>query len=665
MGLEQIHIKNYKCIRDYKISLKQVTLLLGENGSGKTNILSAISYFYANMISQEPSQKIFDENNPLNDQAEITLTYDLSRLLIRSRKNRKEKKDKYQSYYNRIEAMSEDGRVSLTLAQAKGGRITWNYGIEERKILYHMYPLYLFDAREINLVNWEELWKDIGDLIKPSSGEIDAIQKGMTKAVEANSIQMKNRLALLEDIFECFQISPMKFSVSEFAADMAKMYYGGRDFSYTGHRLDGFSNGTNSYNYISLMMYVLSAMGRSKMKEPVLLMDEPEISLHFHMIDELSDVLFDCADDMTILAATHSPRLVKNILVKEQDNAAVYQVYKRRSYSQLCLLSMFAKEEKRERYFLTEHHANAFFAKILILVEGETELELLQNPYLRSLFPVLKEAEIIKGMSDKVVYRMIDTTARHYNVPIAALLDMDKILEWNREQNRMTWKKEYQYVSEKEAYYYGDKRNRTVPQKKRIRAICAKCRFSYRLPFYASEDGTYDALIQTVQDYYRNYHIFPVRTTIEGALINESNYQQVIAYLKQTGKWNFVEKAFDLLYNDTDRVNFLRLLFHGKSDLLQKSDTILTHNKGLYPELRAALKGHAVGKTDWVSEWLRYYFAAQTGMPEEKMTARRFEQQCENANEKKKLKNRFYLDFPELSRFMEAVTELYRREFAE
>lgn len=168
MGLEQIHIKNYKCIRDYKISLKQVTLLLGENGSGKTNILSAISYVYANMISQEPSQKIFDENNPLNDQAEITLTYDLSRLLIRSRKNRKEKKDKYQSYYNRI---------------------------EERKILYHMYPLYLFDAREINLVNWEELWKDIGDLIKPSSGEIDAIQKGMTKAAAASMIKREKRMS--------------------------------------------------------------------------------------------------------------------------------------------------------------------------------------------------------------------------------------------------------------------------------------------------------------------------------------------------------------------------------------------------------------------------------------------------------------------------------------
>ena len=138
---------------------------------------------------------------------------------------------------------------------------------------------------------------------------------------------------------------------------------------------------------------------------------------------------------------------------------------------------MFAKEEKRERYFLTEHHANAFFARILILVEGETELELLQNPYLRQLFPVLKQAEIIKGMSDKVIYRIVDTTTRHYNVPMASLLDMDKILEWDATRKRMDWKKDYQFA-DKESYYYGEKRIETVKRRKRIDAMCKKCCFA-------------------------------------------------------------------------------------------------------------------------------------------------------------------------------------------
>lgn len=664
MGLEIIHIKNYKCIRDYKINLKQMNLLLGENGSGKTNILSAIEYFYGNMISQKPSYEIFDENNPLNDQVEITLTYDLSKLLVRSRKNRKEKKDKHLKYYKAIEGISENGRVSLTMSQVKGGKITWSHGIDKRKVLYHLYPLYKMDAREINLVDWEELWKDIGDLIKPDSRENDVLHQNVITAVKTSGSQLENRLELLDDVFTRLQINPIKFSISEFSANMAKMYYSGREFSYTGHRLDSFSNGTNSYNYISLMLYVLSAMGRSKMKEPVLLMDEPEISLHFHMIDELADVLFACADDITVLAATHSPRFVKNILVKEQDNCTIYQVYKRGEYSRLCLLSMFAKEEKRERYFLTEHHANAFFAKMLILVEGETELELLQNPYLRILFPTLKETEIIKGMSDKVIYRIIDTTTRHYNVPMAALLDMDKILEWDADNNQMKWKKEYQFVSEKEKYYYGNKRNITVSRKKRIRAMCDKCRFSYRLPFYGSEDDNYRDLIQTIQEYYQNYHIFPVKTTIEGVLINENNYLQIIQYLMHTGKWNFVEKAFQLLYNDTDRVNFLRLLFHGKSDFLLKTKTILKKNTGIYPELYDALEKHSIGKTDWVSEWMRYYCSSMTGIPEEKLTQKRFTVWCEDAVRRNVLRSQFSMDFPELYQFIDSVARLYSSDLS-
>ena len=659
MGLESIHIKNYKCIHDYKITLKQMNLLLGENGSGKTNILSAIVYFYDNMISQKPSHEIFDENNPLNDHVEITLTYDLSRLFIRIRKNRKEKKERYLTYYKTMEGLTENGKISLTLSQVKGGRINWNYGIEKRKALYHLYPLYKLDAREINLTDWEELWKNIGDLIKPDSRENDVLHQNVVTAMQDGSVLLGNRLEQLDEIFNRLQINPVKFSIGEFSANMAKMYYSGSDFSYNGQRLNSFSNGTNSFNYISLMLYILSEMGRSKMKEPVLLMDEPEISLHFHMIDELSDVLFECVDDMVVLAATHSPRFVKNILVKEQDNCTIYQVYKRGEYSQLCLLQMFAKEEKRERYFLTEYHANAFWAKILILVEGETEMELLQNPYLRTLFPVLKQAEVIKGMSDKVIYRIVDTTTRHYNVPMAALLDMDKILRWDVEKKQMMWEG-YRSVAENEKYYYGKKRMETASRRKRIQAMCDKCKFSYRFPFFGSEDPNFKELIETVQKYYQSYQIYPVGTTIEGVLITENNYNQLVNYLVYAGRWKFVEEAWKLLYNKVDRVNFLRLLFHGKSDLLLKKEAVIKNNTGMYKELKEPLDAHSISKTNWVSEWLQYYFSQELGVHPARMSQKDFDKKCADMAAKSSLLKRFAMNFPELYRFINSIKDLYQ-----
>ena len=659
MGLETIYIKNYKCIRDFKIHLKNMNVLLGENGSGKTNVLSAISYFYSNMISQNISQEIFDENNNLNDQVEITMVYDMTKLLIRSRANRKEGKLTYQNYYNMIEKMALDNKISLTLTQVKGAKVCWSRSIEERKVLYHLYPLYTLDAREINLVDWDNLWKNIGDLLKPASNERDKLQIEITEAVERNSSQLKNRLKSLNDEFNRLQIKPIRFSVSEFAANMAQIYYEGQKYSYIGHRLDSFSNGTNSYNYMSIMLYVLSAMGRSKMKEPILLMDEPEISLHFQMIDEMADELFMCIDDITALVATHSPRLVKNVLVKERENSSIYQVYKKGDYSYLCLLNMFSKEEKREKFFLTEHHANAFFSKMIILVEGETELELLQNPYLRILFPILKEAEVIKGMSDQVIYRIVDTTTRHYNVPMVALLDMDKILQWDDARNRMIWKAEYRFVAKGEKYLYGKKRMDTVPIRMRIEKMSEKCKFSYQYPFYASKDENFKEFISLIKDYYKKYCIFPVRTTIEGVLINKNNREKVIRYLKYKNDWKQIEDAYSKLYDENNKVNFLRLLFHGKSDFLLKTTSIKKRNKNLDIMIEKALREQSVRKTDWVSEWMQFYFADFIGVSIEQMSERYFNAWLETSDNRNRMIINFAQNFGELFQFIIFINQVY------
>lgn len=659
MSLTTIQIRNYKSIQNFTIELRDMNLLLGENGSGKTNILSALQYFYDNMISQKPSYQVFDTNNPLNNRVEITLTYDMHKLLVRSRKNRQTQQTRYLSYYKAIENITDGEIIHLTLRQIKGGAITWSHDIHTRKLLYHLYPLYHVDAREINLVDWEDLWTDIGDLVKPDSDISDELQERIAKEIRKTEGYLGNRLSYVDEMMERLQVEPRRYSVREWAAHVAKAYYSGERFAYQGYDLNCLSNGTNSYNYISLLVSILSAMGQFKMKEPVLLMDEPEISLHFHMIDELSDVLLEEAEEITILAATHSPRLVRNVFVKEQDNCLIYQIYMRDNYSNLCLLKLFSHQEYREKYFLTEHHANAFFAKLLILVEGETELELLQNPYLRQLFPVLRQAEIIKGMSDKVIYRIVDTNTRHYQVPMAALLDMDKILQWNQTKHQMEWKKEYRFVAAQERYTYGEKHRTAQHCRRRIQAMCDRCYFKKRLPFYSTVDENYHELIQTVKEYYGLYHIYPLSTTIEGVLINEYNYDRIIAYLEHIGKWKQLEDAYQKLYDDNNKLNFLRLLFHGKSDLLLKSDTVIKENKNMYPELREALQKKAISKTSWVSGFWNYYFAEKTGISTEKLTQRQFTQFCEDTSKRLRLRENIQQDFPELYQFLRTVHQLY------
>ena len=84
MPLTRLIIKNYKSIKDCDISLSDLNVLIGGNGTGKTNLLDAISYFYRNLTETNPSNMVFDENNHYSNELRITLVYDLSEFPIRT-----------------------------------------------------------------------------------------------------------------------------------------------------------------------------------------------------------------------------------------------------------------------------------------------------------------------------------------------------------------------------------------------------------------------------------------------------------------------------------------------------------------------------------------------------------------------------------------------------
>lgn len=58
MPLTRLTIKNFKSIKYCDITLSDLNVLIGENGTGKTNLLDAISYFYyKNQLSRNPKAK--------------------------------------------------------------------------------------------------------------------------------------------------------------------------------------------------------------------------------------------------------------------------------------------------------------------------------------------------------------------------------------------------------------------------------------------------------------------------------------------------------------------------------------------------------------------------------------------------------------------------------
>ena len=52
MAIKRLEIKGYRSIDDMKLEAEQITAFIGANGSGKSNILSALNLFYKNLTTE-------------------------------------------------------------------------------------------------------------------------------------------------------------------------------------------------------------------------------------------------------------------------------------------------------------------------------------------------------------------------------------------------------------------------------------------------------------------------------------------------------------------------------------------------------------------------------------------------------------------------------------
>ena len=109
--LTKVKLINWHTFSNEEFEIYKNALITGENGTGKTNLLDAISYFYYNLTGSNISTEIFDENNHYSNEVRISLTYDLSEFVKISKSNTEEipdfgeepaEKSRYSGYYKAI-----------------------------------------------------------------------------------------------------------------------------------------------------------------------------------------------------------------------------------------------------------------------------------------------------------------------------------------------------------------------------------------------------------------------------------------------------------------------------------------------------------------------------------------------------------------------------------
>lgn len=427
MGIEKIEFENVKNLKNIFLNINSLNVFVGINGTGKSHIQKFIKYFYDNMVSENITSDVFDKENPYNDYIKISIKYNLSTLLEAGESQRD------QIFNEILDIIDENNNIVLTLIQYKNNVIKWNYTYNQRKLIKYLFPFYSIDVRNLDLLDWENIWNVIGDLGQKRSEDENKFPKELDDILQ--KIYGKKYIESMSELdreLEKLGYGTIPFKNNEKFKQINKIRFDGEVFNYKNRNLDFYSTGSNSFNYLRVFYLVLSKLHQEKLKEPLVILDEPEIGLHPSYIDDLIQYIVECSGNIQTILSTHSSRVLKNSII--QNGVNIYQVSNKKNYTIIKKVKSF--KDLKEKKVITDREASYYFSQGILFVEGITEFELFTNKNLKEIYPVLKSIEIFSYDSNNIALDVSHPRQRQMNIPYLLLLDMDKLLNYDNDKNK-------------------------------------------------------------------------------------------------------------------------------------------------------------------------------------------------------------------------------------
>jgi putative ATP-dependent endonuclease of OLD family len=400
MKLTRLHIQNFRGIKDLTIALdRDITVLIGENNSGKTSILEALRLGLAQIKSSKIcnfSDYDFHRDNMkdhISRCEEIRLTYSW------------EESKKYpwapeiSQVLNEIIVGEEYARINLRVTarydeENKELKQEWNFLDGQENIfttkqnflkdLQKIRPLFflstLRDVKEefrSKATFWSSFLK-IKDIDKTTreklEKELDKINRKIVESQQSFK-DVEKEIEHLSEIISAGKTSPV--TVEPAAPDILNSLQHAQVNLLTENNvkipLANHGSGTQSLSVLLLFSAYLKtrlAQDIDKLAEPIIAIEEPEAHLHPNAVRALWNLLQALPGQKII--ATHSGDILSEIplhylrrIKKEGDNTRIYSLPE----------PLLGEEEIRKfTHHVRRNRGELLFARCWLLVEGETEV---------------------------------------------------------------------------------------------------------------------------------------------------------------------------------------------------------------------------------------------------------------------------------------------------
>ena len=304
MKIEKVHIKNIKGIKDLELSFKKdnkildLIVLAGVNGSGKTTILEAIKDFFNN--------KYLNFNKPEKSNVNLDIFFeDFEKKNIKEiEKSSGNYRHELWEFFNGLMLYSFDKNdknasyeIQITRYFENPPKIIYvpaNNSFEEVETET---STLLRNYEFINVVN-SELMEDIPSYIATRRNYLATIEEDLTMKEITNKVV--NEINGIFDILE-LDVKLKGFSKNEKTMPVFENS-AGEEFD-----INDLSSGEKQLFLRTLSIKMLEP------KNSIILIDEPELSLHPKWQQRIIEVYKKIGENNQIIVATHSPHILGSV----------------------------------------------------------------------------------------------------------------------------------------------------------------------------------------------------------------------------------------------------------------------------------------------------------------------------------------------------------------